>query len=319
MRIKSILHHPSRAPRPLRARGARRKLELSPAPAAYKARRQRALDFLSRDKDGYARPDVRALLVWAEGRSEEVDDRSAQAGALEVGLREPVIPVAEVLYPAIRSILTDAVLQRSERCTSGLELWRRLFLEMRGASSQIACVQAERYQFPQRAPNIGALWDHLERWQALGAEVEGSGMEVPECMRSAALLKQVPKELETQIVARPELCSFTQRLVRVKAQLAHQRATTQAAALSGSRDDMVIGALAADDAGTEGEPMLDRLHLALEQLFQKGKGKGQPGTKGQLGSKGPPGSTPFRPAPGGGTGGQVGAGGGGLAGPLGTP
>ena len=106
--------------------GDHRKLELNPVPAGYKAWRQRAIDVLSRDKDGGPRPDVRAPLIWGEGRSGEIDDYSAEAGAREVGLREPVRPVADALYPGIRATVADAVMQRSERCLLGLELWRRL-------------------------------------------------------------------------------------------------------------------------------------------------------------------------------------------------
>ena len=69
-------------------------------------------------------------------------------------------------------------------------------------------VQAEAYQFPQRAPSTVALWDHLERWLSLGSEVEASGFEMPEWMRAAAILKLVPREMESQIVARPELRSY---------------------------------------------------------------------------------------------------------------
>ena len=47
-----------------------------------------------------------------------------------MGLREAVEHVANVLYPGIRAIIADAVMQRSERCASGLELRRRLHLEM---------------------------------------------------------------------------------------------------------------------------------------------------------------------------------------------
>ena len=57
-------------------------------------------------------------------------------------LKEPVGPVPAVLYLAIRGIVSDAVLQRSERCqnASGLELWGKMFSEMRGAAPQIAMV-----------------------------------------------------------------------------------------------------------------------------------------------------------------------------------
>ena len=131
-------------------------------------------------------------------------------------------------------------------------------------------VQAEQYQFPQRAPSMATLWDHLEKWQALGAEVEASGDECPEWMRAAAVLKLVPRELESQIVAKPELRSFAQRLGWIKAQLAHQRAVTQAAAISTNKDGVITAGL--EDTSMD-DPVIARLR-ALDQVFQKNKGKG---------------------------------------------
>ena len=54
-------------------------------------------------------------------------------------------------------------------------------------------VQAEQFQFPQRAPNASALWDYLERRLAPGAEVEASGYETPGWMKSASLLRLAPR------------------------------------------------------------------------------------------------------------------------------
>ncbi len=200
----------------MRAWGDHKKLDLNPTPFAYKTWRQRALDCVSRDKDGGPRPDVRALLIWAESRHEEISDDIAEAGAREVGLREVVQPVAAALYPGIRAIIADALMPRAERCSSGLELRRRLYLVMRGSSPQISMVQAEQFAFPPRAPSMAALWDCLQKWEALGAEVESSGFECPAWMRAAAILRLVPRDLEQRIIARPELRSFEQRLARSK-------------------------------------------------------------------------------------------------------
>ncbi len=210
--------------------------------------------------------------MWAEARPEEIDDGQADIGARAVQLQEAAGPVNATLGPAIRGIASDAVLQRSERCQngSGLELRRRLFLEMRGAAPQVAMVQAEQYTFPPRVGSIGKLWDGLQRWLALGSEVEGAGYECPEWTRSAALLRLVPAEMEKEIVARPELSTYPARLAWIKAQLAHLRANLQAAAISSSRDDaMVIGALGEEsaEATMETEPMLARLE-ALEQMIR---------------------------------------------------
>ena len=62
-------------------------------------------------------------------------------------------------------------------------------------------------------------------------------------MRDLSILKLVPKELEAQIVARPELDTFERRLSWIKAQLAHQRATSQAQAVAEGRSGLSFGEL----------------------------------------------------------------------------
>ena len=64
----------------------------------------------------------------------------------------------------------------------------------------------------------------------LGPRWRGRGYESPEWMRSAALLRLVPAEMEKEIVARPGLNTSPVRLAWIKAQLAHRRADHQAAA-----------------------------------------------------------------------------------------
>ena len=111
---------------------------------------------------------------------------------------------------------------------------------------------------------------------------------MPEWVKASAILKLLPKDHEAKVVARPELQTYTQRLSWVKAQLAHQRATSQAQAVAAGRADMALGELCGA-AGSK-EPVL-AIFEALEQLLKKGKGKGkskggggaanqQPGGKG---------------------------------------
>ena len=96
-----------------RSWGGHRKLYSPSAPAAYKTWRQRALDYLSRDCDGFIRGDVRRLLLWAEKQPDEIIAAAAEAGAAAVGLVELVLQVSGALYPAIRGIVVDAVMQRA--------------------------------------------------------------------------------------------------------------------------------------------------------------------------------------------------------------
>ena len=74
-----------------------------------------------------------------------------------------------MLYPGIGAIIADAVLRRSERCPSGLELWRRLKGELQGAAPEVAMAKQQRYLYPARAANLAVLWDRLEEWRLLGA------------------------------------------------------------------------------------------------------------------------------------------------------
>ena len=255
-----------------RSWGDHGKLDLSSAPAAYKTWRQRALDYLSRDRDFFTRGDVRRLLLLAEKQPDKISPEAAEIGVAAVGLLEPVWQVSDALYHAILRIVADTVTQRSERCQgdSGVELWRRLYMEWRGAAPQNTTIQAEHFQLPPRAASLAALWGHLERWLTLGAEVESSGYDVLEWVKASAILKLLPKDLEAQVVARPELQTYTQRLSWIKAQLAHQRATSPAQAVVVGRADMALGELSG--VVDQKEPVLARLE-ALEQLLKKGKGK----------------------------------------------
>ena len=75
----------------------------------------------------------------------------------------------------------------------------------------------------------------MERWLTLGAEVESSGYDVLEWAKASAIFKLLPKDVEAQVVARPELQTYPRRLSWIKAQLAHQRATSQAQAVDFGR------------------------------------------------------------------------------------
>ena len=50
---------------------------------------------------------------WAEKQPDEIIAAAAEAGAAAVGLVELVLQVSGALYPAIRGIVVDAVMQRA--------------------------------------------------------------------------------------------------------------------------------------------------------------------------------------------------------------
>ena len=123
-----------------------------------------------------------------------------------------------------------------------------------------------------------------------GGEDESSGYDVLEWVKASASLRLLPKDIEAQVVARPELQTYAQRLSWIKPQLAHQRATSQAQAVAAGSADMALGEFSG--AVDSNAPELARLE-ALAQLLQKGKGacrsNGGGGTTNQKpGGKGGP-------------------------------
>ena len=89
---------------------------------------------------------------------------------------------------------------------------------------------------------------------------------------SSAILQLRPKGLEAQVVARLALQTYAQRLSWIKAQLAHQRATSQAQAVAVGRAGVALGELSG--AVDPKEPVLAKLE-ALAQLLKKGRGRGK--------------------------------------------
>ena len=157
--------------------GTHKVLEVHANGGAYKVWRERALDHLSRDRNGCSRQDVRALLKWAEKQVTDLDLSAAQAGAREVGLDGDVEVISYELLTAIRSIIDNGAMARfgTQTAGGGLELWRRLHAEMQGAAPEVSLAKAMLFQQPARASSLAALYDKLAEWEALGVEVESGG------------------------------------------------------------------------------------------------------------------------------------------------
>ena len=135
-----------------------------------------------------------------------------------------------------------------------------------------------------RVAPVAPLPEGLRKWEQDCAEVESAGAEfsLSQTTKKLALMKLVPKELESQIAAKPELRTFSQRLRWVKHLLAHNQARRQAAAITGARnkDDMVIGAVTEDTAASSDDALASQLAPLLQQLVQKGRGNGGQAVKG---------------------------------------
>ena len=105
-------------------------------------------------------------------------------------------------------------------------------------------------------------------------------------MRRAALEKLVPTEMLTTLISRPELDTYSTRVHWVKAQMEHQRGSSQARAVTGHaagrRDpggDVVMQAVVAEESWSLQE-QLESLSGAIQALA-KGKGKGKDHGKGK--------------------------------------
>ena len=96
--------------------------------------------------------------------------------------------VDAVLFAGLKSIISDLLLARARACNgSGCELWRRLNLEWEGSAPQLKHAKARKALEPARCPSVAQLWEFLPEWERLSAEVENSGLDMPEWMRMAAL------------------------------------------------------------------------------------------------------------------------------------
>jgi hypothetical protein len=295
--------------------GGHRNLDLDVNPEGFVAWRERALGYLSAD-----RPDIRKLLLWAERQVGIIGEADELRGFVDCGVAGEPEHVSYVIFEAVKTIMTDALLSRARACGDGrgLELWRRLHAEWRGNAPQVIAAKARRFQDPPRCSNIQKLWEALPLWEQLGSEVVMGGYPVPEWVKAQALDKLVPTDLLNTIVGRPELADFSNKIAWVKSQMEHARGASQAGYINGDMKsgkhtvkDMDIGALAQEEptpslAPSSGDSLLwslqselgrcsvegdwdsvNALSGAIYALKGKGKGKGQKGGgKGSWNGKG---------------------------------
>ncbi len=119
--------------------------------------------FLSKE-----RPDVRALLTWAETQSK--DDLEANLGAHAARFGVVDLAAAEyAIHDGIKVIVVDSLLGRARNCVGrGCELWRALSAEWSGAAPQLRDAKARRYQEATRCKDTTELWTKLPVWERLG-------------------------------------------------------------------------------------------------------------------------------------------------------
>ncbi len=204
--------------------GDSRKLDITVKGDNFQVWKDRAMMFLSK-----ARPDVRALLTWAEAQPQ--DDLEANLGAQSAHIG--VVDLAAVEYAihdGIKIIIVDGLLGRARNCVGrGCELWRSLVAEWSGGAPQVLDAKARRALEPPRCKDIAELWARLPAWERLSEEVISSGLVLPPWMRNAALEKLLPAHLLSTMVAHSEVRGYTVRLAWVKTQMEHARGVAQAA------------------------------------------------------------------------------------------
>ncbi len=202
-----------------------RKLDVTTSFEHFQVWKDRALMFLSKE-----RPDVRALLVWAETQSQADLEAHLRAQSAQLGV-DDLAAVEYGLHDGIKTIVVDSLLGRARNCVGkGCELWRALVAEWSGNGEHVLDAKARRYLEPPRAKDVADLWAKVAAWERMGEEVIASGLPLPEWMRNTSLEKLLPLPLLATLVSRSELKGYAVRLAWVKAQMEHARGMQQATA-----------------------------------------------------------------------------------------
>ena len=275
--------------------GSQAKLDLT-RPTAYLNWYDQALDYLGPP----SRPDVRALLKWAETQTVPIDAGREviavqELGAQGVHLAEGAAGVgfvSETILAGLRTIIHDNLLGRARAAGRGLELWRKLRSEARGSAPALAAVKAQQWSQPRQSASVAALWTDLDDWLLLGQEVEeGSlhSMVRPPWLKLQSLKMLLPSSLETQLKLQLPEANFDEALAWVRRQMEFQRGDSQAQSFAKNADkglNEVRTELEAAKA-REDELMwyLYEADAATIDAVRKGKG-GKGGKKGRYGKNG---------------------------------
>jgi hypothetical protein len=205
--------------------GDSRKLDVTTTFEHFQVWKDRAMMYLSKE-----RPDVRALLGWAEAQSQADLEAHLCAQSAQLGI-DDLAGLEYGLHDGIKTIVVDSLLGRARNCVGrGCELWRALVAEWSGNGEHVLDAKARRYLEPPRAKDVADLWAKVAAWERMGEEVIASGLPLPEWMRNTSLEKLLPLPLLATLVSRSELKGYAVRLAWVKAQMEHARGMQQATA-----------------------------------------------------------------------------------------
>jgi hypothetical protein len=279
--------------------GDHRKLDPTTTFDGFQVWRDRAMTHLSKE-----RPDVRALLMWAEKQSKDQLEAALGEHAARLGVVD-LAAVEYAVHDGIKAIIFDTLLGRARNCVGrGCELWRALVAEWHGAAPQLRDAKARRYLEPPKCKDTNELWSQLSAWERLGEEVMLSDLQLPDWMRNVALEKLLPAQLLNTLVSRSELVGFSVRLAWVKTQMEHARGIAQAAAYGpgtgkDASGDVYMNSVEPAAAAADSDGLAWALANAVEQQdwaqaemlqgailavkgggkggYRKGLGKGKPG------------------------------------------
>ena len=238
-------------------------------------------------------PQLAAMLAWAE-RQEDPISLAVEQGTAEPGLDVVGISgaVFDVLMERTGSRLFDK--RRNAGSGRGLEFWRILKRDFGTESANAQKAKLQMYFMSARCTTVRLLGDALDKWEALGREINRP---IDEDFRLIALQQLVPKSVAGTMATQASLAKFPEAIMFVRRQVAdHRHANQVQAAQRQAPVAMDVSAVLAAIASGGGEApqheapwqdpeadpgQMSDLECVLAAIKGKGKGKGKGDAKGK--------------------------------------
>jgi hypothetical protein len=173
-----------------------------------------------------AHPSVEAMLTWAEQRPAQITLAEEQAAAA-------ASPGTDVV--GFSGAVYDVLMERTgaklfdKRCNAGprrgFEFWRILKRDFGMASAEADQARLSLYTHPAKCSSLATLGDALDKWEALGGQLN---RRVDDDFKMLALKLLVPKVIGDMITSQMALRTFPEALAFVRRQVADQRHAAQA-------------------------------------------------------------------------------------------
>ena len=248
-----------------------------------------------------AHPRMPALLSWAESQPNPIDqdaEKALQLSETWVAYPEVNLNVIEfsratfdILMERTGSRLYDK--RRNAGQGRGLEYWRILKRDYGTMSTNAQLAKLQLYMKPGRCNSVQHLGEALDKWDALGRDLDRP---VPEDFRMLALRELVPKNVIDMMATQVALQNYPEAIMYVRRQVADHRHSHQVQQVQrGSHHGpapMDVSALVAAVANIRGEwgetpaPTEEEkpggtsdMEIILAAI--KGKGKGKSKSKNQ--------------------------------------